>query len=68
MQRRRRETERFLFKFFLNLDVLHVLEEVRLGVVVIRELHQVFELLPVGERLHQAGQHGGVLMLHSLGK
>lgn len=46
--------------------MLHVLKEIRLRVVVVGELHQVSELLPGGEVLHQAGQDGGVLMLHTL--
>lgn len=48
------------------LDVLHVLEEIRLGVVVVGELNQVPELLPGGEVLHQAGEDRGVLVLHAL--
>lgn len=49
-----------------HLNVLHVLKEVRLGVIVVGELHQVSELFLRGERLHQARQHVGVFMLHTL--
>ena len=54
------------FLFPVYLDVLHVLEEVRLGVVVVGELHQLPELGLGGEGLHQAGQDGGVLVTHRL--
>lgn len=43
-----------------------MLEEVRLGVTVVGELNQVSELFLGGKGLHQAGQHGGVFMLHTL--
>lgn len=56
-----------LLEWFWYLDVLHVLEEVRLGVAVVGELHQVPELSPGGEGLHQAGQDRGVVVLHALG-
>lgn len=46
--------------------MLHVFEEVRLGVVVVGELHQVSELFLGGEGLDQAGQDGGVVVLHAL--
>lgn len=51
---------------FSDLDVLHVLKEVRLWVVVVGELHQVSELLLGGKGLYQAGQNSGVVMLHTL--
>lgn len=43
-----------------------MLEEIRLGVVVVSELNQVSELLPDGEVLHQTGEDRGVFMLHAL--
>lgn len=49
-----------------HLDVLHVLEEVRLWITVVCELHQVSELFLRGKGLHQAGQYAGVLMLNTL--
>lgn len=49
-----------------DLDVLHVLKEVRLRVAVIGELYQVSKFFLGGKRLDQAGQDGGVLMLHTL--
>ncbi len=52
--------------FLSYLDVLHVLKEVRLGVIVVGELYQVSELFLGGKGLHQAGQYGGVVMLHTL--
>lgn len=41
-------------------------KEVRLGVVVISKLHQISELFLGGKSLHQAGEDGRVLMLHTL--
>ncbi len=38
--------------FLSDLDVFHVLEEVRLGVIVVCELHKVSELFLGGEVLH----------------
>lgn len=52
--------------FRTNLDVLHVLKEVRLRVAVIGELYQVSKFFLGGKRLDQAGQDGGILMLHAL--
>lgn len=51
-----------------NLDVLHVLKEVRLWITVVGELHQVSELFLGGKRLHQTGQYTGVFMLNTLGR
>lgn len=52
--------------FFTYLDVFHVFKEVRLGVAVVGELHQVTKVFLGGKRLDQAGQDGGILMLHTL--
>lgn len=49
-----------------HLDVLHMLKEVRLGVVVVRQLDEVAELFFGGEGLDEAGQHRGVIVLHAL--
>lgn len=49
-----------------HLDVLHMLKEVRLGVVVVRQLDEVPELFSGGEGLDEAGQHRGVIVLHAL--
>lgn len=46
--------------------MLHVLKEVRFEVIVVSELYQVSELFLGGKGLHQAGQYGGVVMLHTL--
>lgn len=52
--------------FHTYLDVLHVLKEVRLRVAVIGQLYQVSKFFLGGKRLDQAGQDGGILMLHTL--
>lgn len=49
-----------------HLDVFHVLKEVWLGVVVVRQLDEVPELFFGGEGLDEAGQHRGVIVLHAL--
>ena len=46
--------------------MLHVFEEVRLGVCVVGELHKLSELPLRGEGLHQEGQDRGVVMLNTL--
>lgn len=43
-----------------------MLEEVRLWVVVVGELDKVSELFLGGKGLHQAGQDGGIVVLHTL--
>lgn len=43
-----------------------MLKEVRLGVAVVGELHQVSKLFLGRKGLHQAGQYGCILMLHTL--
>lgn len=52
--------------FHTYLDVFHVFKEVRLGVAVVGELHQVTKVFLGGKRLDQAGQEGGILMLRTL--
>lgn len=52
--------------FHTYLDVFHVFKEVWLGVAVVGELYQVTKVFLGGKRLDQAGQDGGILMLHTL--
>lgn len=52
--------------FHAYLDVFHVFKEVRLGVAVVGELYQVTKVFLGGKRLDQAGQDGGIVMLHTL--
>lgn len=43
-----------------------MLKEVRLWIVVVGELDKVSELFLGGKGLHQAGQDGGIVVLHTL--
>lgn len=55
-----------MWGIFSYLDVFHVFKEVRLGITIVGQLDQVSKFFLGGKRLHQAGQYGGIVMLHTL--